>query len=122
VNAQSQLAGIGERVVSAREAMGWTQTELASRAGFTDNTIRKVERGVRVGPGTLRKVLDTVGIQPEIHAVEQAGFPRNVQAMLDLLGMYLMRLPEDEQPVVMQEISRYLMERPSSTERTITGQ
>lgn len=120
-----QLEGVGRQVVAAREALGWSQTELAARAGFTDNTIRKVENGVRVAPATFRKVLDTVGIAPEVDQMQKIGYPRDVQALMDLVGMYLTAIPEDDRPEVMFEITRRLLERSNgktSAERPITGE
>lgn len=101
----------GQKIVEAREAHGWSQAELAERTGFTDNTIRKVERGERVRPGTLRAILDAVGIEPvaEVHA--RVGFPADVQVVLDLVGMYLVALPEEERAAVAYSITRMLMER-----------
>jgi transcriptional regulator with XRE-family HTH domain len=108
-----QLKAIGEQVVDAREALGWSQTELAARTGFTDSTIRKVENGVRVSPGTLRRVLDEVGIEPASEQ-KKVVYPRDVQAMLDLMGMYLVAIPEGERTEVMYDVTRYLLGRQPS--------
>jgi transcriptional regulator with XRE-family HTH domain len=101
----------GHRIVEAREALGWSQAELAERTGFTDNTIRKVERGERVRPGTLRRILDEVGIEPAAEVQSRVGFPADVQVVLDLVGMYLVALPEEERAAVAYSITRMLMER-----------
>lgn len=101
----------GHRIVEAREALGWSQAELAERTGFTDNTIRKVERGERVRPGTLRRILDEVGVEPAAEVQSRVGFPPDVQVVLDLVGMYLVALPEEERASVAYSITRMLMER-----------
>jgi transcriptional regulator with XRE-family HTH domain len=101
----------GHRIVEAREALGWSQAELAERTGFTDNTIRKVERGERVRPGTLRRILDEVGVEPAAEVQSRVGFPADVQVVLDLVGMYLVALPEEERAAVAYSITRMLMER-----------
>ncbi|MXO63394.1 helix-turn-helix transcriptional regulator [Qipengyuania oceanensis] len=44
--------GITNRVGEAREAMGWTQGELAERIGVSRKTINTVENGVFV-PSTI---------------------------------------------------------------------
>jgi len=106
-----QMKAVGLQVVTAREAKGWTQTELADRTGFTDNTIRKVERGERVGPGTLRKVLDTVGIEPVADKYKRVGYPDDVELVRDLIGMYLVALPVEERPAVAHELVQFLMRR-----------
>lgn len=101
----------GQRIVEAREAHGWSQAELAERTGFTDNTIRKVERGERVRPGTLRRILDEVGIEPAAEVQRREGFPADVQVVLDLVGMYLVALPEEDRAAVAYDITRMLMHR-----------
>ena len=106
-----QAKAVGERIVSAREALGWSQTELAQRAGFTDNTVRKVERGDRVAPLTLRKVLDTVGLEPLSDVQKRAGFPADIQLVLDLVGMYLVARPEEDRAAVAYDLTRFLMKR-----------
>ncbi|MCX4911866.1 helix-turn-helix domain-containing protein [Streptomyces sp. NBC_00878] len=45
------LADIGDRVRAERQARGWSQTELARRAGFALNTAKRLEEA---GAGTLR--------------------------------------------------------------------
>lgn len=40
-----------ERLISARKAAGLTQGQLAERAGLTQGTISKLERGQRDDPG-----------------------------------------------------------------------
>ena len=106
-----QAKAVGERVVTARENLGWSQAELAQRAGFTDNTVRKVERGDRVAPGTLRKILDAVGLEPLAEVQKRAGFPPDVQLVLDLVGMYLVARPESERAEVAYDLTRFLMAR-----------
>ena len=102
---------VGEQIVAAREAKGWTQAQLAKETGLTDSTIRKVERGERVRPGTLRRILDEVGVEPAAEVQSRVGFPPDVQVVLDLVGMYLVALPEEERAAVAYSITRMLMER-----------
>jgi len=40
----------GQRVKKLREQRGWTQQELAGRAGLTNDTISNYERGRRTDP------------------------------------------------------------------------
>lgn len=48
-----QRAQIGGRIVAARAEQGLTQDALA---GVTANTVRSMERGVKVRPGNLAAV------------------------------------------------------------------
>jgi transcriptional regulator with XRE-family HTH domain len=38
-------SGVGEAVRNARQAQGWTQAELAERAGLSANYVARLERG-----------------------------------------------------------------------------
>jgi transcriptional regulator with XRE-family HTH domain len=42
-------AGVGDSVRRARQALGWTQAQLAEAAGFSPNYIARLERG-ELGP------------------------------------------------------------------------
>ncbi len=55
---------IGQDVHHARQALGWTQVELAERAGISGKTLRTIEAGAP-GPaiGTVFEVALLVGLQ-----------------------------------------------------------
>lgn len=38
---------VGQRVLQARTALGWTQEELAARSGFSQQYVSDLERGRR---------------------------------------------------------------------------
>ena len=44
------MATFGERVARAREKRGWTQQELAERAGVRYETINRIENGKHAEP------------------------------------------------------------------------
>jgi transcriptional regulator with XRE-family HTH domain len=102
---------VGAAIVAAREALGWNQGELARRTGFTDKTIRKVEHGDRVAPGTLRKILDTVGIEPLADSQKRIGYPADIELIRDVVGMYALALPAEERTRLAGDLTRFLMER-----------
>lgn len=54
----------GERLRRCREAAGYSQEELAARAGLTANAIGALERGERKRPypGTLRRLTEALGL------------------------------------------------------------
>ncbi len=68
------------RIRAARQAMGWTQTELADRAGISARTIHAVEKGRPCRQATKRKILIALGVPwvvradyfPRAHAVRPA--------------------------------------------------
>lgn len=54
-----------ERIKQAREKKGWTQEELAKKAGLDSNSYAKIERGESKPYGvTLVKIIKALGIKP----------------------------------------------------------
>ena len=47
--------GVGQDIRVARRALGWSQTELANRAQVSCPTIARVETGVNISTGTLKR-------------------------------------------------------------------
>lgn len=56
--------GVGKKVREAREARGWTQTELANRAGMKQHAISRFEAGDSVP--TLQ-TLDRIAVALDVH-------------------------------------------------------
>ena len=96
---------IGEQVEQARKVKGWYQKDLANAAGVAVNTVRALEKGDSVSAGTIRKVLDALGIEPAAEVQARVGFPADVQVVLDLVGMYLVALLFQMLRVLMNECS-----------------
>lgn len=48
-------------VRNERESYGWTQDELASRAGLPQSTIARVERGANTSMDTISKIANAFG-------------------------------------------------------------
>ena len=65
------------RIRAARQALGWTQTELADKAGISARTIHAVEKGRPCRQATKRNILIALGV-PWVVRAEY--FPR-VRAM-----------------------------------------
>ena len=51
------------RIRAARQALGWTQNDLAARAGISARTIHAIEKGRPCRQATKRKILRTLGVQ-----------------------------------------------------------
>jgi len=66
---------IGRIIAQLRRAKGWTQTELAERAGISRALLSTLERGVAVGAGLtkVQRILALFGYQ--LAAVPKAGPP-----------------------------------------------
>ncbi len=50
------------RIRAARQALGWTQNELADKAGISARTIHAVEKGRPCRQATKRKILSALGV------------------------------------------------------------
>jgi len=54
------------RIRAARQALGWTQNDLADRSGISARTIHAVEKGRPCRQATKRKILRTLGVPWEM--------------------------------------------------------
>jgi transcriptional regulator with XRE-family HTH domain len=54
------------RIRAAREAQGWTQNELATRAHIAPRTIHAVEKGRACRQATKRRILAALGVPWEL--------------------------------------------------------
>jgi transcriptional regulator with XRE-family HTH domain len=52
--------GIGQRIREARSLRGWSQNELASRAGVKQPTLQRIEAGLRLDP-SIRTIAALAG-------------------------------------------------------------
>lgn len=50
------------RIRAARQALGWTQNELADKARVSPRTIHAVEKGRTCRQATKRKILNALGV------------------------------------------------------------
>jgi transcriptional regulator with XRE-family HTH domain len=54
------------RIRAARQALGWTQNELADKAGVSARTIHAVEKGRPCRQTTKRQILNALGVPWEV--------------------------------------------------------
>jgi len=54
------------RIRAAREALGWTQNELAHKAEISPRTIHAVEKGRACRQATKRRILTALGVPWEL--------------------------------------------------------
>ncbi len=50
------------RIRAARQALGWTQNDLAEKSGVSARTIHAIEKGRVCRQATKRKILRTLGV------------------------------------------------------------
>ena len=97
-------------LVAARGAAGLTQQQLSDATGVHVNTIKKLESGETRRPSAqvaaaLRKHL---GEEPRPEEAREE-FDRHTRAFLDLVGAYLMALPESQRLDKIFDLTRYLL-------------
>lgn len=105
-------ADFGAWLVEARGRAGLTQDELAAETGVHVNTIKNLEAGntKRPSAGIAAKLRARLGAQPSPAEVREE-FDRHTRAFLDLVGAYLMALPEDRRLDRIFDLTRYLVTR-----------
>jgi len=54
------------RIRAARQALGWTQNELAAKAGISARTIHAIEKGRPCRQATKRRILSALGVPWEL--------------------------------------------------------
>ena len=54
------------RIRAARQALGWTQNELAAKAGVSARTIHAIEKGRPCRQATKRRILGALGVPWEM--------------------------------------------------------
>ena len=60
------MSNVGKNIRRAREALGWTQEDLASRMGYkSKSTVNKVELGINdISQSKVVKYADALGVDP----------------------------------------------------------
>lgn len=87
---------IGALIEQRRKALGWNQGRLAKEAGVSEPTIRKIEKGVGdVQPGKLAAVRAVLEI-PAPGAAGMRHFPRDIELVQEMLGLWLLGVPESQ--------------------------
>ncbi len=67
---EAQKFQVVKRIVAARIRHGWTQTDLAKKAGVTQQYISKIESGEFTSIAALEKVLRFLGLAVQIRVVQ----------------------------------------------------
>jgi predicted ATPase/DNA-binding XRE family transcriptional regulator len=95
----------GARLRRLRESAGFTQEELAARAGLTARGISDLERGVRKRPypHTVRSISDALGLSEDERAFLLASVPRQGPVTAPASGPRLELPPDPPTPLVGRE-------------------
>lgn len=97
-------------LVAARGTAGLTQDELASETGVHVNTIKNLEAGKTKRPSAqvAASLRNRLGQAPAPAEVREE-FDRHTRSFLDLVGAYLMALPEEQRLDKIFDLTRYLL-------------
>ncbi|SDQ22394.1 helix-turn-helix domain-containing protein [Leucobacter chromiiresistens] len=68
--ASADMRAIADQIKKAREAAGWSQHELADRAGVSRPSVARVEAGGDVNTVTLRKIAEALGLSLHVGSYE----------------------------------------------------
>ncbi len=70
----------GERVMTLRAERGWSRLTLATKAGCSEGTIKRIEDGERTRPTTLVLIAKVFGMSPQ----ELLGIEKNRHVVLEI--------------------------------------
>lgn len=103
---------LAARVRAARRQRQLTQEQVAEQAGVSLRAYQMFETRKAVPqPGNLRAILKTLEVDPEGDDTARATrseWPHAVQVFLDVMGAYLMTLSEDDQLLVIHDVTRQI--------------
>lgn len=110
------MAALAEAVRTARKQKRWGQQELADAAHVSIGVISNLERQItRPQPANERAILDALGIEPpeaplnNNHPANHRDWPEDVSVILDVVGLMLTSIPEDERPAAIFDLTRWAM-------------
>jgi len=66
---------VGEVFHRARLMRGWTQEELAARAGLWPSTIDQIEAGGDLNRDLFKAIADALGVETLARSMPEDGFP-----------------------------------------------
>ena len=100
------LYKVGEKLFSFRKSKGFTQAEVAEKAGLSDRTYADIERGsVNMRVDTLLKICDALTITPDEILTKNAD---DIEIEKGNLMMIFDELPEQNKKIALQLLSVYL--------------
>lgn len=108
----SDLEALADTVRSARKAKKWGQQELADRAHVSLGVVNNLERAkTRPQPANLRSIFGALDLETEENGREEEtrSWPPDVAVALDVIGLVLTALPEQERSEKIKQLTRQLL-------------
>lgn len=106
-----QRAAEGRRIAEVRGERGWSQKELAQRAGVAPNTVGSIERGGETQAGKLAAVRKALGLAPLATVQEEHGYPQDIQIIRDMIGMWMLGVPQERRAEYAAKIIRAILDQ-----------
>lgn len=107
---------VAMQVREARKARKWTQADLARAANVSLRSVSGLERGEVVPQsGTLRAIMRALGLEDaagdaQAEATRDEWAP-DVRVFLDVVGLFLMTMPEGERRQIIHDVTRRIVNR-----------
>jgi transcriptional regulator with XRE-family HTH domain len=105
------------RVRAERKRRRLTQEEVAKRAGVSPRAYQMFETRKSVPQAeNLRAILAALDIDPgdETARATRSSWPRDVQVFLDVMGVYLVTLSDEERMATIHDVTRQIFESRAS--------
>ena len=112
----TELERLADLVRTERRRRHWGQQQLADAAGVSLGTINNFERKKTLPqPGNLRAILRILGLEQEggdeTASNTRGQWPQDVKTFLDIMGLFLTALPEDERTELIHDLTRQIVTR-----------
>lgn len=112
----TEMDQLAHEVKAARRRLGMTQQDLADAAGLYVGTLSNFERRkTDLHPHHLRAVLKVLGLEKDAGdgqaSKTRTEWDADVKTFLDMMGLFLMALPEDERRTLMFDMTRQVVNR-----------
>lgn len=101
------------RVRAIRRSRGWTQPQMAEAAGMKPRAYQMFEgRQSTPQPENLRGILRAAGLNGDDMdgTAGRSELPRDIKVFLDMLGAYLMSLPEARRLEIVHNLTRQIFQ------------
>ncbi len=117
---------IGERIIQWRKRGGWSQSELARRAGMSQGNISRIEAGIGKKPygETLAKIASALGITVDELQGPPPPVPADDPELLARLAEIpcYATLPAPARRYLRDKEARWLTQQRATTARIIAGE
>lgn len=96
-------------IQDARNRRGWSYDELAQHAAVSPKTVKSLEAGNNVRPGSLAKVRKALSAEPEAERLERETDDPTVHSILEVVRLVLNTMTPEEREQAATRIVRALV-------------